>query len=269
MIIVEPEPKHTVKSMGGQKQPLLPKNWPQDLPFLTRPAYSPALTSAQLRALRTRPAPADCPDLREVPASLPPGPCASVRITPISDPAHPACGQAGLFAARALPAAALVLPYLGVVHPGRAASRGDEDEHAASDYDLWLDRGGGGDDDGGVAVDASARGNEARFVNDYRGVPGARRPNAEFAEVWDARTGERGMAVFVLPAGKRRERERGKGGGGGGSGKRGQGGGIAKGEEILVSYGKGFWGKRREEEEMAQEDGAEGEPGEGELEGER
>lgn len=237
--------------MGGQKQPLLPKNWPQDLPYLTTPSYSPTLTRAQLQSLRTRPAPADAPDLREVPTTLRTGPCASVKITPISDPAHPACGQAGLFAARALPAAALVLPYLGEVHGAASA------EHAASDYDLWLDRGSGGiDDDGGdddgVAVDASARGNEARFVNDYRGVPGARRPNAEFVEVWDARTGERGMAVFVLPAGKR-DKEKGKGG-------KNKGGGIAKGEEILVSYGKGFWGKRREE--MGQEDREENEGGE-------
>lgn len=75
-------------------------------------------------------------------------------------------------------------------------------------------------------------GNEARFVNDYRGVPGTGRPNAEFCEVWDVRRGEKGMAVFVLPAGKKDQ---------------GKGSGIAKGQEILVSYGKGFWGKRKEE----------------------
>jgi len=43
------------------------------------------------------------------------------------------------------------------------------------------------------------------------------------------------MAVFVLPARKKAtgwEREV----------------GIARGEEILVSYGKGFWGGRRRDE---------------------
>lgn len=207
--------------MGGQKQQPVPKNWPATLPYLTSPAYSPALTKAKLQALRTKP---PATDLREVPATLEPGPNANVRITPITDAQHPACGQAGLFAARALPPGSLVLPYLGEVHPGDSSA-------AESDYDLWLDHDGGG----GVAVDAARRGNEARFVNDYRGVPGAVRANAEFGEVWDGRRGERGMAVFVLGAGRR-------GGGGGG---------IAKGQEILVSYGRGFWEKRREEASRA------------------
>lgn len=83
-------------------------------------------------------------------------------------------------------------------------------------------------------------GNEARFVNDYRGVPGrdGKRQNAEFKEVWWAGKdgkGEKGMAVFVLPAGKRAVG-------------RAKTVGIAKGEEILVSYGKGFWDQRRDEE---------------------
>ena len=53
--------------------------------------------------------------------------------------------------------------------------------------------------------------------------------NAEFREVWDGRPGrgERCMCVWVLPAGKS-----------------GKGKGIKKGEEILVSYGRGFWGAR-------------------------
>lgn len=203
--------------MGGQKQPV-PKNWPEDLPYLNSPAYSSSLSKSQLQSLQAKPFPSS--DLREIPRDLKLGPCTNVKITPISDPGHPACGQAGLFATRPLPPATLILPYLGEVHPS------DSVAHASSDYDLWLDRGAD------VAVDASARGNEARFVNDYRGVPGATRPNAEFCEVWDVRRGEKGMAVFVLPEGKR---------------ERVKGGGISKGQEILVSYGKGFWGKRREE----------------------
>lgn len=212
--------------MKGSKQ-AVPKNWPEDLPYLTTPIYAPSLSKAQLQSLRVRPAGADASTaVLEVPSSLKPGICASVKITPVSDPRHPACGQSGLFATRALAPATLVLPYLGEVHPSPSAA------HATSDYDLWLDR------EGDVAVDASRAGNEARFVNDYRGVPGATRPNAEFCEVWDVRRGEKGMAVFVLPATKR---------------DKGKGVGIAKGQEILVSYGKGFWGKRREE--MEEEEG--------------
>jgi len=104
-------------------------------------------------------------------------------------------------------------------------------DYEKSDYDLWLDR------DADLAVDAARMGNEARFVNDYRGVPrreeGKKKANAEFRVVWDARTGEKGMAVFVLPAGKRA------------TGKA-RTVGIRAGEEVLVSYGRGFWQERRE-----------------------
>jgi hypothetical protein len=44
------------------------------------------------------------------------------------------------------------------------------------------------------------------------------------------------VAVFVLPAGKNAAAKAGRSG-------------IAKGAEILVSYGKGFWSKRKEEQE--------------------
>lgn len=213
--------------MGGPKQ-ALPKNWPESLPYLVSPAYSSTLSKTQLQTLRS--SPQASLDIREIPRDFQPGPCANVKITPITDAQHPACGQAGLFAARALPPGSLILPYLGELHPADSAA------HSASDYDLWLDR------SGHVAVDAARMGNEARFVNDYRGVPGAVRANAEFCEVWNVARGERGMAVFVLPAGKR---------------DKGKGQGIAKGQEILVSYGRGFWAKRREEAagDGAEEDG--------------
>ena len=210
--------------MGGQKNPV-PKIWPDNITYLTTPAYSTRLTKAQLQGIRIKDISAGV-DLPEIPRDLKSGPCLLVKITPIHDPQHPACGQAGLCAMRALPPGSLIVPYLGEVHPSSASS------HAQSDYDLWLLR------TADVAVDAARMGNEARFVNDYRGVPGHGRPNAEFREVWDARRGEMGMAVFVLPAGKKAAAKSGSGGGG-----------IAKGEEILVSYGKGFWGKRKEEDE--------------------
>jgi SET domain-containing protein len=151
-----------------------------------------------------------------------------VRITPITDQKHPAFEQSGLFAARDLRPGELIIPYYGEVHP---SDPGLENPHLTSDYDLWLER------NADVAVDAERVGNEARFVNDFRGVPGAERANAEFREVWDVRRRERTMAVFVLPAGKKA------------TGKA-RSVGISKGQEILVSYGKGFWEKRREEQEL-------------------
>ncbi|KAH8904398.1 hypothetical protein BR93DRAFT_143847 [Coniochaeta sp. PMI_546] len=206
----------------------LPQNWPSPLPYLTTPSYSPSITKSHFTALRTPPPPPDT--LPEFP--LPRGPSPSVRITPITNPLHPAHTQCGLFAARDLRPGELVVPYLGEVHSGAAAD-------PKSDYDLWLDR------EGDVAVDAARMGNEARFVNDYRGVPGAKRPNAEFRDVWWSDLGEKGMAVFVLPAGKRAVG-------------RARTVGVGKGEEILVSYGKGFWGGRREENGVEEGVGNEG-----------
>jgi hypothetical protein len=106
-----------------------------------------------------------------------------------------------------------ILLYLGEVHPDPADGGTEK-----SDYDLWLDR------DAAIAVDAARSGNEARFINDYRGIRDG--PNAEFKEVWSVRHQQRCMAVFVLPAGKKGKWS------------------IPKGGEILVSYGKGFWGHR-------------------------
>lgn len=204
--------------MGGQKQ-AIPKNWPENLPYLTAPAYSPSLAKTKLQAIRSKPSgPSEVREIGVGP-DWKPGPCSLVKITAIANTQHPAHGQAGLFATRHLAPGSLILPYLGEVHAA------DCEAHASSDYDLWLDR------EGGVAVDASKMGNEARFVNDYRGVPGAARPNAEFCEVWDVGRGEKGMAVFVLPAAKKDRANKGSG--------------IAKGHEILISYGKGFWGQRQ------------------------
>ncbi|KAK5652770.1 hypothetical protein OQA88_9626 [Cercophora sp. LCS_1] len=233
-----------------------PQNWPPSLPYLVQPLYSPLLAPSHFLSLRTPE-----PDLPVIPKSHKPGPSPNVLILPITDPNHPANSQHGLFAARGLAPGELIVPYIGEIHPGDVDALGEEGRrHEESDYDLWVDR------EGDLAVDAAEAGNEGRFVNDYRGVPlplvalggggrgggkrdgrskgdwknggGTRKkPNAEFRSVWDERRGEKGMGVFVLRAGKRatgREREV----------------GIRKGEEILVSYGKGFWGGRRDEEEV-------------------
>ncbi|KAI1816521.1 hypothetical protein GGS20DRAFT_537247 [Poronia punctata] len=197
-----------------------PKNWPVAVPYLSQPSYSPHLSRAQREALRVR-----IPDVTTtIPSNYPWGPCPLVRITPIANPTHPANGQAGLFATRHLEPGTLILPYYGIVHsslPPHCSA------HERSDYDLWLNK------EAGVAVDAEKAGNEARFVNDYRGV--GERPNAEFRECWDMRSGQQCMAVFVLPMGKNA------------LGKKNQNNGIPKGAEILVSYGKGFWAGRKEE----------------------
>ena len=119
-----------------------------------------------------------------------------------------------------------ILTYLGFVH-------GSVDTDPTSDYDLGLNA------ELGIAVDASGMGNETRFINDYRGVSTIG-PNAEFRDVLvDLGHGmlERCVGVFVLSAGMVK------------SGKRAKG--IAKGDEILVSYGKGFWNGRKGEEKLA------------------
>lgn len=192
----------------------LPKNWPPSPPYLTTPTYSKSLTSTHLSALRTKPS-----NISDIPANTARGPCQLVKITPISSPSHPASGQSGLFATKDLKPGTFILQYIGEIHaPPQDATK---DPHAESNYDLSLDR------EHGIGIDADQKGNEARFINDYRGI--AEKPNAEFKEVWDERRKEKGMGVWVLPEGKS-----------------GKGKGIRKGEEVLVSYGRGFWGARKE-----------------------
>ncbi|KAK8236730.1 hypothetical protein HDK77DRAFT_297314 [Phyllosticta capitalensis] len=221
--------KNTTMSGNGK----LPKNWPASLPYHAHPTTTPSFPRAVLEALHTPPQAASTTTTY----TLPPSPNPNVLITPITTPGHPACGQAGLFARTALAPGALILTYSGVLH-----TRADAD--AASDYDLSLDR------ELGVGVDAGRGGNEARFVNDYRGVPGATGPNAEFADVWVQVGGgrfERRMGVWVLGKGKSAKGPRARG--------------IRKGEEILVSYGKGFWRERlggEESEGIEESEGGEG-----------
>ena len=124
----------------------------------------------------------------------------NIAIRVIDDKMHPACGQRGLFAARKLPPHSYIIDYIGEVHTDTMLSQ-------TSDYTLTFRD--------GLSIDGERAGNEARFVNDYRGV--AVRANVEFSFRDDSRTA---MGFRVLG------RE------------------IAKGEELLVSYGKGFWSAR-------------------------
>lgn len=230
-----------------------PKNWPPGIVYLTSPIYSPNLPLTTLDLLRTITPTSNTSSTLTLTVPRP----ANTRtvILPITNPSHPAHGQFGLFAAQDLRPNTFILCYLGRVH-----SNSGEDTDPESDYDLSLDR------DLGVGVDARYAGNEGRFINDYRGVPcststslsrhpelphyprsttgtntstGKKRdtattmkgPNAEFRDVWtEVEDGmvEKRIGVFVLTAGK--------------SGKRAAG--IRAGEEVLVSYGKGFWSER-------------------------
>lgn len=156
---------------------------------------------------------------------LPSGPISHIKITNITDQTHPAFKQQGLFAGKNLEPNSFIIVYCGHMHGPDDLTSQD------SDYDLMLDR------DLNIGIDASRIGNEARFINDYRGVR-AVGPNAEFRDIWiDLGHGQvlKGIGVFVLTAGNS------KGGKDPGRSK-----GIKKGDEILVSYGKGFWSHRSE-----------------------
>lgn len=106
-----------------------------------------------------------------------------------------------------------MLDYLGLYH-----TLGESD--AGSDYDLCLDR------ELGVAVDAARGGNEARFLNDYRGV--RERANV----VFENRVVGGQARIGVRVGGKE----------------------VRKGEELVGSYGKGFW-EGRGGEAGGEEDG--------------
>jgi hypothetical protein len=113
--------------------------------------------------------------------------------------AKQAAGQFGLFAAKKVPPRTHLLDYLGEVHC---------DDRPLSDYDLSLYRTPGGVVS--VGIDASAMGNEGRFVNDYRGIRA--KPNAQFEE----RRGNNGELRMSVWTGSEA---------------------IKRGEEILVSTG--------------------------------
>ena len=182
--------------------------------YLSAPVYSQKLAAETVKTLVL-------PKSEAPPTKQPwrvSAPHTHVKVTAITDRGHAACGQHGLFARQNLEPDSFILPYLGFVH-----NRSDTNEQ--SDYDLSLDR------ELGVGVDAWRMGNEARFINDYRGISTG--PNAEFRETFvvGSKT-ERVMGVFVLGVGKKRPT------------------GIRRGEEILVSYGKGFWAERNSAQDV-------------------
>jgi len=177
------------------KSAVHPPRWPASVRYAEEPSYHPSVPPEILHEIRPNSA---RPDATRPSAHL-------VAIRAIADAAHPATGQLGLFAAKKIPPRTLLLDYIGEVHC---------DARPGSDYDLSLHRTQSGLS---VGVDAHHMGNEARFINDFRGV--RPRPNAVFEERRTA-AGELRMCVW--------------------SGSEA----IRKGDEILVSYGKAWWTAR-------------------------
>ena len=207
-----------------------PSGWPEGVTYLTRSQLSPVFPATLLPFLFKDPR---VSLFQPKPTDHPP----HLAIKRITWPSHPACGQHGLFTKKKLAGLTLILPYLGIIHatfipaesdqPGDAEDDGGvNDPHAKSDYDLCLARISAYDERNpfpwkhvSLGVDASTAGNAGRFVNDYRGI--ASEPNAEF-RLGNGDSGELRMEIWTLKKS------------------------IAKGEEILVSYGKGFWAARRD-----------------------
>ena len=192
-----------------------PSGWPENVEYLCSSLrVSPGVEASVLKLLHTPNAATS--QLDKISVRQCPSPNPLVRITPIVSPHHPAQGQNGLFATKHLAPSTFILPYLGCLHS-------EEGSDPDSDYDISLDR------ELGLAIDATLAGNEARMINDFRGI--SDRPNAEFKDIWvqlEVGKWERWCGVFVLGAGKAGKRK----------------GGIKAGEEILTSYGRGFWKAR-------------------------
>ncbi|KAG9676029.1 hypothetical protein KCU99_g9059, partial [Aureobasidium melanogenum] len=197
----------------------LPVDWPADIEYLRRPKISPAVPAIALKILNTPTAATASFTRFSADALSFPNP--DVRIVPLNDPDHPAHGQYGLAAMKHFHPGNFILPYIGRMHTNKP-----EDTDPNSEYDISLDR------DLDLAQDAAKSGNEARFINDYRGIADA--PNAEFRDIWvqtAEKKWERWIGIFTVTTGKSGMRKN----------------GIRPGEEILVSYGKGFWKDKKDE----------------------
>lgn len=137
---------------------------------------------------------------------------------------HVLSGQRGLFATRDMMPRSWILDYTGVVVRGSPQS----------DYVLRFHE--------DFAIDAARIGNEARFINDYRGTKAC--PNVEFRNyvvgdpalnnVLKSGKGLGNMKDEDVPSGPIKI--------GVFVGKEP----IQKGDELLVSYGKAFWKARNE-----------------------
>jgi hypothetical protein len=214
-------------------RPRLERTFPPDLvPLLLPPTVSSSSGGSGSTGTSTSTSTSTNSARRFQPQSAPHP--STVLIKRVVAPGHPAHGQRCLAAHRALRAGEVVIPYLGEIHATFARSEDDTEaaprtppvqpSHESSDYDLSLLRLSSADPRNpypgyhvSIGIDAAVMGNAARFVNDYRGIGTA--PNAEF-RLGRGPGGEVRMEVHTLRA-------------------------VRKGDELLVSYGKGWWGARK------------------------
>lgn len=214
-----------------------PPHWPQELNYISKCTFASSLPKDIRAEIQGNVPSGSKSGAGKPPSSNKPSNKRLVAIKKITDSKHPTFGQRGLFAAQKIPANTLIIQYVGEIH---------SDERPTSDYDLSLYKSRilvqskrlatavssdslSGPPQGteleyeyfNVGIDAARMGNEARFINDYRGT-GASRANVFFKDI--RIDGELCMTVW--------------------SGKEG----VQKGEELLVSYGKGWWDARKREE---------------------
>lgn len=173
-----------------------PPHWPPDLCYIESPKYHSSVPMALRIFIQGKKVFNAAPERQS--ARL-------VVIRSITSPSHPAVGQYGLFTSKKIPPRTHLIDYIGEIH-------WDERE---SDYDLSLHR---TQDGVSIGIDAKKSGNEARFINDFRGI--CSKPNAVFVE---RRTASGELRMSVQSGGEA----------------------IKKGEEILVSYGKSWWKERQ------------------------
>ncbi|KAF7339951.1 hypothetical protein MVEN_01912800 [Mycena venus] len=137
-----------------------PSHWPSEIRYISTCSYHSSVS----KSTRTFLIQADATKPKAESEIVFSGPT-SVAIRRISESTHPACGQLGLYATKKIKPNTHIIDYIGEIHC---------DEREESDYDLSLYRSA----DLNVGIDASKMGNEGRFVNDYRGIPGQDKPNA-------------------------------------------------------------------------------------------
>lgn len=135
------------------------------------------------------------------------GACCKVRVTRVEDKAHPAYGQYGLCSAVKLAPGEHVIDYVGLV-----TLSGNEDK--SSDYTVEFG------ELSELCIDSNTMGNEARFCNDFRNT--GKKPNMEFRMYVDEAQDTR-LGIFVSSNIKKP---------------------LAKGTELLITYGKGYWTAR-------------------------
>jgi len=129
---------------------------------------------------------------------------------------HKCKGELGLFARRAFEPDQVLGHYAGkVLLEQDFPSQSSDDELTKYVFDFVEEE--------GCFIDAKTVGNEARFVNDYRGI--ASTPNAEFVESSLPSTGQKVIYLVVTQH-------------------------MQAGVEILVDYGEKYWKGRPEWESM-------------------